>query len=194
VDNSAQRQRVRVLLALALAVAFAPSRLSAQTSVPPAVGDRLRDFTLNRIDGKRIHLADLTSQGPVVMLMLRGWVGYQCPICTRQVGDFLAKANDFQAAGTNIILVYPGEAALVQGKAEEFITGKTLPANVHFLIDPDLKVVNQYNLRWNAPGETAYPSTLVFNRQGVVQFVKISQSHGDRSAAADVLQIVQKLK
>ena len=65
---------------------------------------------------------------------------------------------------------------------------------MHFLIDPDLKVVNQYNLRWNAPGETAYPSTLVFNRQGVVQFVKISQSHGDRSAAADVLPIVQKLK
>jgi peroxiredoxin len=90
-------------------------------------------------------------------------------------------------------MVYPGEAALVQGKAEDFVTGKTLPANVHFLVDPDLKVVNLYKLRWDAANETAYPSTFVFDRGGVVRFVKISQSHGDRSSAADVLQILQTL-
>lgn len=44
---------------------------------PPAVGEAARDFTLNRIDGKPIALSALTTQGPVVVLMLRGWVGYQ---------------------------------------------------------------------------------------------------------------------
>jgi peroxiredoxin len=41
------------------------------------VGDAARDFTLSRMDGKAITLSALTGQGPVVVLMLRGWVGYQ---------------------------------------------------------------------------------------------------------------------
>ena len=167
--------------------------LAAQAA-PPAVGDKARDFTLNRLDGKPIQLSALTKEGPVVMLMLRGWVGYQCPICNRQVGDFLSHAKEFQAAGANVVLVYPGAADLVQGKAEDFVTGKTLPDRFHFLVDPDLKTVNLYHLRWNAPGETAYPSSFVFDKQGTVRFVKISQSHGDRSSAADILGVLATLK
>lgn len=189
--------RIRhTLLTLFVVGIAAATTLTAQMpmSTPPAVGDQLRDFSLNRLDGKSIHLAELTKSGPVVMLMLRGWVGYQCPICNRQVGDFLANAKDLQAAGANVVMVYPGAADLVQGKAEDFVTGKTLPANVHFLVDPDLKVVNQYALRWDAPNETAYPSTFVFDTKGVVRFVKISHSHGDRSSAADVLKTLQMMK
>lgn len=166
----------------------------AQTSAPPAVGEHARDFTLKRLDGASIRLADLTKAGPVVLLMLRGWVGYQCPICNRQVGDFLSRAKDFQAAGASVVLVYPGAADLVQGKAEDFVTGKTLPDRFHFVVDPDLATVNLYHLRWHAPNETAYPSTFVFDRQGIVRFVKISRSHGDRSSAADILKMLESMK
>ena len=164
----------------------------AQSTIPPAVGEKARDFTLNRLDGKPIQLAQLMKQGPVVLIMLRGWVGYQCPICTRQVGDFIGRGADFKTAGATVVMVYPGDADQVQGKAEDFVTGKTLPDRFHFRVDPDLKVVNLYGLRWNAPNETAYPSTFVIDTAGVVQFVKISRSHGDRSAAADVLQMLRK--
>jgi len=61
-------------------------------------------------------------------------------------------------------------------------------------VDPDLKVVNLYNLRWDAPNETAYPSTFVFDSGGVSRFVKISQSHGDRSSGAEVLKVVGSAK
>lgn len=179
-----------LMLVLTAMISSGSVPLRAQASNSPGVGDRARDFTLARLDGKRIHLAELMKEGPVVMLMLRGWVGYQCPICNKQVGDFLGHATEFQAAGVNVVMVYPGEAGLVQGKAEDFVTGKTLPEKFHFAVDPDLKVVNQYGLRWNAPNETAYPSTFVFDKHGVVRFVKISRSHGDRSAAVDVLPIV----
>ncbi|PIQ52245.1 MAG: bacteriocin, partial [Comamonadaceae bacterium CG12_big_fil_rev_8_21_14_0_65_59_15] len=57
-----------------------------------------------------------------------------------------------------------------------------------------LKIVNQYNLRWDAPDETAYPSTFVFDKQGTVRFVKISQSHADRSSAAVILTMLQSMK
>src|SRR5690349_15766322 len=66
----------------------APTEMSQSAAVPPALHDKARDFKLKRLDGELIQLSALFKQGPVVMLMLRGWVGYQCPICNRQVGDF----------------------------------------------------------------------------------------------------------
>jgi peroxiredoxin len=173
-------------------------RLGGQTAAAgqsrPAIGDRARDFELKRLDGKAIRLSALTKDGPIVVLMLRGWVGYQCPICTRQVGEFLSRASDFQAAGASVVIVYPGAADLVQRKAEDFVTGKTLPGNFQFVIDPDLTVVNLYGVRWDAPGQNAYPSTFVFDRRGVVRFVKVSQSTGDRSSAAEVLQLIRDMR
>ena len=168
------------------------SLVFAQAS-PPAVGDKAMDFTLARLDGTKVHLGELTKSGPVVLLMLRGWVGYQCPFCNRQVGDFIAHAKEIQSAGANVVLIYPGAAETVQGKAEDFVTGKTLPSNFYFVTDPDLRTVNAYHLRWDAPNETAYPSTLLIDKTGVVRFVKISKSHGDRSLATDLLTEIGKL-
>jgi peroxiredoxin len=159
----------------------------------PAVGQTLSDFKLSRLDGKQIQLSELTKQGPAVVLMLRGWVGYQCPLCTRQVGDFIAHGRELQEAGANVVLLYPGDADLVKAKADEFAMGKNLPANFHFVTDPDLKTVNQWNLRWDAPNETAYPSTFVVGRDGKIVFARISHSHGDRSSAAEVLDVLKNL-
>jgi len=103
-------------------------------------------------------------------------------------------SDAFAAAGASVVFIYPGAAATVEQYASEFITGKTLPKGYHFVLDPDLNVVNLYGLRWNAPNETAYPSTFVIDRRGIVRFAKISRSHGDRSAAPDVLQVLAGLK
>ena len=51
-----------------------------------------------------------------------------------------------------------------------------------------------YGLRWDAPDETAYPSTIVIDRQGIVRFVEISHSHGNRSAAPEILAVLQGLR
>lgn len=165
-----------------------------QTAAPPIVGEQARDFTLRRLDGRNIQLSVLLKQGPVVMLMLRGWVGYQCPFCNRQVGDFITHAKEIESTGASVVLVYPGAAELIQAKAEDFVTGKTVPERFHFVIDSDLKTVDLYNLRWNVPNETAYPSTFVFDQKGTVRFTKISRSHGDRSSAAEVLAVLATLK
>ncbi len=67
------------------------------------------------------------------------------------------------------------------------------PKDFLYVLDPDYTFVNAYNLRWDAPKETAYPSTFVLDKKGGVRFVKISHSQGDRTKAAEILDDVKKL-
>jgi peroxiredoxin len=50
-------------------LAQAPTTKPAQ----PAVGEKARDFTVKRIDGKEIQLSALMKEGPVVMLILSSY-------------------------------------------------------------------------------------------------------------------------
>ena len=168
------------------ALTYAANALAA----PPQIGDKAPDFTLNNLSGHRVTLASQLKKGPIALIFLRGYPGYQCPLCTAQVNSYLGRAKDF--GKTPVYLVYPGPADNLKGHAEEFVSGKTIPANFHFLLDPDFAFTKRYDLRWDAPNETSYPSTFVIDRKGVVQFAKISHSHGDRAAADDVLKALGK--
>ena len=131
----------------------------------------------------------------MVLILLRGYPGYQCPYCQKQAHEFQQNASRFAESGAQILLIYPGPPAALDQRAKEFQSKEgELPANFHLVIDPDYKVTNLYGLRWDAQHETAYPSTFVLNRQGVIVFRKISHSHGDRASAEEVLAEVVKEK
>ncbi len=91
------------------------------------------------------------------------------------------------------MFVYPGPATDLDKYAKEFVGGKSFPENFRFLIDPDFKFTEQYHLRWNKPQETAYPSSFVIDNQGIIQFAKISHSHGDRASSSELLDALAKL-
>jgi peroxiredoxin len=113
----------------------------------------------------------------------------------KQAHDFIQNADKFAALGAQVLLIYPGPPADLDQHAKEFLTKQDpLPANLHLVIDPDYTVTNQYGLRWDAPHETAYPSTFLIDRKGVVFFRKISHSHGDRTSAADILAELEHAK
>lgn len=156
-------------------------------SLVPQVGGKAADFTLITLDRKPMQLSQQLTYGPVVIVVLRGWPGYQCPICTRQVGQFLARAEELKAAKAHVVLVYPGPAEKLMDHAEEFVSGKNIPSNFSFVIDPELEFTVSYGLRWDAPKETAYPSTFVIDRQSIVHFSKVSKTHGDRASVEEVL-------
>ncbi len=87
--NHADRVRVlvEVLAAIALVATVASATSSsAATARPPAVGRQAKDFTLTELGGGAVELSQVTKAGPVVLVVLRGYPGYQCPICTRQFG------------------------------------------------------------------------------------------------------------
>jgi peroxiredoxin len=160
----------------------------------PKVGDTAPDFTLKTPGGEPVRLATLREKGPVVLIVLRGWPGYQCPICTRQVGELIGKSSEIAEAGAQAVLVYPGPAQGLEEHAKEFTRGKAVPENFHFVVDPDYEFTKAYDLRWNAPRETTYPSTFVVDKDGRITFAKISHSHGDRAKVGDVLQALGRLK
>lgn len=174
-------------LLLAAAGVFLAMAFGTQAKGPPGVGDTVPDFELNTPTGQPVKLSTLTESGQVVLLVLRGWPGYQCSICTRQVRDYLSAAEDFRKAEARVVLVYPGPSEDLQAHAKEFQKPFEWPENFVYLYDPDYAMVNAYDLRWDAPRETAYPSTFVIDETLTIRFARVSDSHGGRTKAKDVL-------
>jgi peroxiredoxin len=160
---------------------------------PPAVGEAARDFTLRTLDDRPVQLRALQAEGPVALVVLRGWPGYQCPLCDRQVNDFIAQAEAFAARKVPLVLVYPGPAEQLAARAQEFLSNRQWPAHFLFVVDPDYAFTNAYGLRWEAAKETAYPSAFVIDRGGVIRFSRISKTHGGRVTAAQLLAELDKV-
>lgn len=178
------------LLTTAL-VTPAPQEM-VKAATPPVVGQTAPDFTLKTLDGKPLRLAELMAKTPVTLVVLRGYPGYQCPLCNVQVQNFIKHAADLTANGARVVLIYPGPADKLDERAKEFLVNKQLPANFDLLLDPDYSFTNLYNLRWDAPKETAYPSTFLIEQGGRIVFAKVSKTHGGRTTPAEIQEAWQK--
>lgn len=182
------RFHLKRMAGVALAAICALSFGAPAFGETPAVGTKAPDFTLSTPVGKTVQMSRMQRGHELVLVILRGFPGYQCPYCTRQVHDFVEHASDFAAKDARILLVYPGPPADLNQHAKEFLAQQAeLPSNVNLVTDPDYTVTNLYGLRWDAPHETAYPSTFVLDKMGMIVFKKISHSHGDRLSAQDAL-------
>ncbi len=183
------RFRKRSLVVVALTTLLWGINAFAQT---PSVGSKAPDFTLTTPTGKTVQLSKEIKHQGLVLVLLRGFPGYQCPYCVRQVHDFVEHTLDFKSRNVNVLLVYPGPPADLDQHTREFLEKQAdLPANIVLVADPDYKMTNLYGLRWDAPHETAYPATFVLDKDGKVTFAKISHSHGDRLSAQDALDTLR---
>lgn len=185
-----------VMLLCATVVRAADAPTTKPTSAPsvPRVGDIAADFTLKTLDDQPRSLHEITAKSPVILIVLRGWPGYQCPFCTKQVAGFLGKQQAIKDAGARVLMVYPGKADHLKNHAKDFVAGKDLPAHFDLVIDPDFTFTNLYKLRWDAKGETAYPSTFVIDSENVIRYAKVSTSHGDRAPVDAVLKALNEKK
>ncbi|WP_319499912.1 peroxiredoxin family protein [uncultured Draconibacterium sp.] len=180
---------MKTIITILLVLVFVP--VFSQPYAKVKAGDKIIDFNARLIDGSEVPLNKLYNESPLVLIILRGWPEYQCPVCTRQVGEFVAEAEQFKKYGARVLMIYPGPSEVLQEKAEEFAEDFTFPEGFYFALDPNYSMVNEYGLRWDAPKETAYPSTFVIDKAGKVRFAKVSSSHGGR---ADVEEVVAALK
>src|SRR5246500_326750 len=186
--QTADAVRFKRVWGAALALAGALILGASAFAQTPAVGAKAPDFTLSTPTGKAVTLSTEQGEHALVLVILRGFPGYQCPYCVRQVHDFVDHASDFKAKNTRVLLIYPGPPANLDQHAKKFLEKQAeLPSNVVLVTDPDYKVTNLYGLRWHRPFETAYPSTFILDSKGTVVFEKITHEHGDRMSAQDAL-------
>lgn len=171
------------LAALCLALSF-PTR----AATPPKAGDTAPNFSLKTLDDKTVELRELIAKRRLVLVVLRGWPGYQCPICERQVRDLIGGAAKLKTHDVQMLFVYPGPADQLKAHAQDFLQNKDWPSDFLFVTDPDYAFTNAYGLRWDAPNETAYPSTFIIDRKGNVQFAHVSKEHADRIGLEQLLK------
>ncbi len=184
------RPAINLVAATFLGFAFACNALAQEAgekAAPPKVGETAKEFKLPGLGEDPVDLAELADKRQVVVVVLRGWPGYQCPICARQMASFVRHAKEFSELKASVVFIYPGPEAELAKRAEEFLRGEKLPAPFVMAIDPGYKFTNIYGLRWDEPQETALPSTFVLDPERKVKFQKISHSHGDRADVEDVL-------
>ncbi len=175
-----------------------PTHVGATPKIP-ALADKAPDFSLNALDGTAVTLSKLTANSPVVLVVLRGFPGYQCPICAAQVAGLIAHEHELAFANAHVVLVYPGSGDNLATKAAEFwkmrpLMFSKLPGNFSYVTDPGYQFTVAYALRWDAPSETAYPSTFVIDREGVVRYVKVSKTHGNRAPVAEILRALAQIR
>jgi len=157
------------------------------------IGRSAIDFKINTIQGKEVQLSEINKSHSVVLVVLRGWPGYQCPICSRQVGGLLSDSDKFAELNASVLMVYPGPSEQMQEHAKEFSEDFEFPEHFYFTLDTDYSMINKYGLRWDETKETAYPSTFVVNKKGEIVFSKISMKHGGRADNKDILEALGKL-
>jgi peroxiredoxin len=174
-----------------LVLAFSLSSVSgADGAGQLKVGEKAADFELKTLDGKSVKLSEALEAGPAVVVVLRGFPGYQCPLCTRQVRSLTQSAEAFAAKNAKVILIYPGPSRQLNQRAGEFLKGSTLPDGFVLVTDPNYVFTNSYGLRWDAANETAYPSTFVVGQDQRVTFAVVSKSHGGRADTAKVIAAI----
>lgn len=175
-----------------LLVLFA-GQVFSQNFEKVTVGEKATDFTLKTIDGNKVQFYQLLKNNPVVLVVLRGWPGYQCPVCTEQVGSLVADADVFAELRVTVLMVYPGPSADLQNHAKEFSEDFKFPDNFRFTLDPGYSMINKYGLRWEAEKETAYPSTFVISKKGEIVYSKVSTTHGGRADNKEIFEALGKL-
>lgn len=157
------------------------------------VGDMIPAIDLVRMDGTKVNLAKEEQSSHLVVVLLRGYPGYQCPFCSQQVADILKNARKIKAKA-KLVFVYPGQEFELSKKANQFAKQTSLPEKIDFLLDPGFAWTNSVGLRWEADAETSYPSTLIFDKSRKLTWSKISREHGDRTTGSEIVDLLNELR
>lgn len=183
------------LASLLISLLFSITALAENISAGPEEGAILEDFSGTTMNGGQFQLSKHVEKGSVVIVMLRGFPGHQCPVCSTQVAGYIAKAEEFEKQrNTPVVFIYPGSVNNLEKRAKEFTAPLEekidLPSNFIFVLDQNYEITNHLNLRWDDPKETAYPAAFVIDHDGYVQYAKVSDNHGDRATAGEILEFL----
>jgi peroxiredoxin len=172
-----------------------------------AVGEAAPGFSLNDAVGNRVVLAELLTEGPVVVTFYRGeW----CPYCNLQLRALQEVLLDIISAGATLVAISP--------QAPDHGMTMTEKHDLAFpvLSDVDQTVSEAYKVRFDVTGELEdlqvnvfqsdpaaqnangqrtlpVPSTFIIDRDGTVKFASVNADWRVRVEPADVIAALKSL-
>src|SRR4051812_14012676 len=115
--TSRSHRRLQLVATVAAAILPLVAR-GDEAPKPPKIGDTIKEYKFKSDDKREVSLDELAKKGPVALVVLRGFPGYQCPACTAQVTELRKHASEFKDLGANVVLVYPGAVDNLQLRAD----------------------------------------------------------------------------
>lgn len=169
----------------------APAAQPADRERSDLLGKPLPQTRLLGPAGEVIDLADRAAAGrSCLLVVLRGFSGQVCIYCATQTAAIADNLARFAAAGTDVVLLYPGPAESVPlFMAAVRSLGRELPPRLTLAIDPDLLLVRRLGLE----DRLARPTSLLLDRRGIVRWSYMGAADDDRPAVDAVLDQIARL-
>jgi peroxiredoxin len=178
---------------------------SADASKFTEVGATIGEFTLPDADGTGVSLAELTADGPAVLVFYRGqW----CPYCNLTLRAYQAElVPELVKHGARLAAVSPqlpdGSAATKESNELGFpvlsdvgnvvARGLGLTFTVAEDVRPTLSGIGADLAKHNGEWELAHPAVLVVDRERVIRFVDVHPDYTTRTEPAQILETVKSL-
>lgn len=146
---------------------------------------------LQCVDGTEVDLRQYRGKKRVLLVVLRGFLGEVCVYCVAQTEALARCREELESLDIEVLVVYPGAKENEQSfeRAYDMTFGKGAPPYRVFY-DPDLAVVNRLGIT----GDLAFPTTLIIDQQGIVQYAYVGEHRADRPAAKELIRVIKGLE
>lgn len=155
------------------------------------VGKPLPFTVMKGVDGKDVDLTQYRGKKQVMIVVLRGFLGEVCCYCIAQTKALSLQKQRLDELGVEVLVIYPGakenEQSFEQAYRLEF-KAEDPPYRVFY--DPDLELVQQLGIE----GDLASPSTLIVDKNGVIQYFYVGEHRADRPAAKKLVQLIEGMQ
>jgi antitoxin component YwqK of YwqJK toxin-antitoxin module/peroxiredoxin len=155
------------------------------------VGKPLPFQVLRGVDGQELDIAQYKGKKRVMIVVLRGFLGEVCCYCVAQTKALSQSRERLEQLGVEVLVIYPGarenEESFEQAYRMTFNEGGP-PYRVFY--DPDLALVTKLGIA----GDLAFPSTIVLDREGIVQYAYVGEHRADRPAAKKLIEVIEGMQ
>lgn len=176
--------------------AFYLFRKNSGRPVPAALrrGQPLPDFAAIDEQGNPVRSTQLHGTAAVLLFVRGSW----CPFCSSQVEDLTRYYKDIVDLGARLILVTPKPLETTRRVASFF------DVEFDFWLDESLKVARELGLvqsegvpqdyQKEYGADTIWPTAIVVNRTGIIDYVNLSRTIADRPDPKELLRAVREAR